>query len=395
MKILQVVSRIPFPLNDGGNIATWQLANHLGKSGQEMQMAALNTLKHYQDPSVLNSLVGNAITETIDTTLSPWKAIQNLSSPLPYIVSRFVSPTFEQKLIQHIQLSPPDIIQLEGLYVSPYLNAIQKVFKGPIVYRAHNLEFLIWERLAHSAKGIKKWYLTRMAKALKSYEQKFLRQVSAVLVFTQEDANLAQKLGYLGKMEIIPAGVDTQQFYGSHKDPIPNSIGFLGSLDWLPNQEAVQWFVKKVLPKIKEKIPEVKFRVAGRNPPKHWTEWANQEGWDLIGPVPEALHFLHSNSIFVVPLKSGGGMRLKILEAQASGIPVLTTSVGLEGISMIPDLEVMVGNSPEELSEKAIVLLQNPELRKKMAQQALLKIKETYDWQVIAQKTILFYNSLN
>lgn len=395
MKILQLVNRIPYPLTDGGNIATWNLAQALEKQGHQITMACLNTRKHYQNPAVIQHKLYKTAAVNLNTDIHLLNLIQNLFSPIPYIAERFISEEFKSLLKKLLKDEKYDLIQAEGLYMCAYADTIRACSDAPFVLRAHNIEYKIWERLAkNTTQPFKKFYLERMFISLKKYESQCFQKMDAILFFTPEDQKWAYEMGYSGISEIIPSGVDIDTFEYKGTPRLPASIGFLGSLEWRPNQDAVRWFISEIFPEIKKQIPEATFYLAGKNMPDHLLKDLNLNGVIYMGQVPDAAKFLHSLEVFVVPLRSGGGMRLKILEGMAASSCILSTDIGAEGIEIQDTHEFLRGNTASELAQKACYLLQNPLIRKSLSEKASLVAKSRYGWDAISRRTSEFYQTL-
>jgi len=195
------------------------------------------------------------------------------------------------------------------------------------------------------------------------------------------------------KSEIIPAGVDipvlnNQMTIKSSGNPI---VGFLGSLDWQPNQDAVLWFVQEIFPLIRKSIPNVQFHLAGRNMPQDFLNGLNMEGIHYLGEIPDAWQFLQSLTCMVVPLRSGAGMRLKILEAMAAACPVISTHIGAEGIQALPDTHICIANDAQQFAFQTLNVLQSPQVQSDLSKNALELMRDIYAWDKIADRTIQFY----
>lgn len=395
MKILQLCNRIPWPLTDGGNIATWNLSHALENKGHLVTLACLNTRKHYQNHEVLTGKVSNFFCVDIDTSVHWIQAAKNIFSAVPYIAERFISEDYKNALCKHLDEHTYDIIQIEGLYMAAYIKQIRTKSNAIIILRAHNVEYKIWERLAST--GIlspKSIYLRLMANSLKIYEIKMLNQADAVLFFTSQDQKSAIDAGLNVKSEIIPAGVDFPHIRGQvgiESSGIP-IVGFLGSLDWQPNQDAVLWFVQEIFPLIRKSIPNVQFHLAGRNMPKDFLKGLNMEGIHYLGAIPDAWQFLQSLTCMVVPLRSGAGMRLKILEAMAAACPVISTYIGAEGIQALPDTHICIANDADQFASQTLKVLHSQQVQRTLSQNALKLMHDVYAWDKIADRTIQFYS---
>ncbi len=395
LHILQVTNRLPWPLNDGGNLATYNVTRHLHADGQRVTLASINTQKHHQDPNVL-AHVAEVHTVDLDTSLKPFDAFKALFSPLPYNILRFRSPDFEHLLQEIVGKTPPDIVQLEGSYQALFIPAIRAVRpKVPIILRSHNIEWRIWQRLAENESNpLKRLYLRNMYRKIRRFEERTLHDLDGLVAITEDDAQWYLSQGYQGKLVTIPAGADFEQYDpGESWAPAP-SIGFIGSLEWEPNVQGLQWMIEKVWPQVKQQCPEAEFHIAGKNPPEHLQAWGKVDGVTFHGMVPSAPEFIRGFRIFVVPLLSGSGMRLKIVEALAMRKCVLSTTVGAEGIEIRPGTDFLQADQPDEFALQLIQLIQHPAQSMELARTGFERIRERYDWKNLIQRYLDFYQTL-
>jgi glycosyltransferase involved in cell wall biosynthesis len=344
MHILQVSPRVPFPLHDGGAIGIYNITKGLLAAGHRVTMLAINTPKHHQPADVLAHLGPNfrLVTVDVDTTARPLKALQNLLlSGQPYNVARFISPEVGTSLVSLIQTEKPAVIQYEGTYVAWYkqwLDSEELTPEGTVsVLRAHNIEYVIWERLALGEKNpLKRWYLRQLASRLRHFEKEYLRYFDAVAAITNEDIARLQELGCPEPIALIPAAVEMASFQPDPSVlPRPRTVFMIGSLNWLPNLEGLDWLLREVWPALHAELPELELHVAGVAPPGHLT--SRPKGQDNVfihGFVESAAAFMRQYDLMLVPLLSGGGMRVKIIEGMALGKAILSTGIGAEGIAV-------------------------------------------------------------
>jgi len=344
MHILQVSPRVPFPLHDGGAIGIYNITKGLLAAGHRVTMLAINTPKHHQPADVLAHLGPNfrLVTVDVDTTAKPLKALQNLLfSGKPYNLTRFIDSKVSGALVHLIQAEKFDVIQYEGTYVAWYkewLDSEALTPQGTVsVLRAHNIEYVIWERLAQGESNpLKRWYLGQLASRLRHFEKEYLRHFDAVAAITQEDIARLQKLGCPEPIALIPAAVEMASFQPDPAvRPRPHTVFMIGSLNWLPNLEGLDWLLREVWPALHAELPELELHVAGVAPPGHLTSRPRgQDNVFIHGFVESAAAFMRQHDLMLVPLLSGGGMRVKIIEGMALGKAILSTSIGAEGIAV-------------------------------------------------------------
>jgi glycosyltransferase involved in cell wall biosynthesis len=355
MHILQLCPRVPYPPHDGGAIAMYETVRGLADAGHRVTVLAANTPKHYQLATALDHLGPNVrlVTVDVDTRLSPIKALRNLLlSNEPYNVARFISAALLEALIALLAEEPADILQFEGSFVAPYLELLHQRVPAkklpPLVLRAHNIEYTIWQMLATRASNpLKKWYLANMAARLEQLERRQLPRFDAVAAITEEDIARLRALGCDGSIAFIPASFDLTRLTPATAPPRPRTVFLIGSLNWLPNLEGVDWFLREIWPQAHAELPELELHVAGSHPPAHLTE--RPQGKDKVfihGFVESAPTFMQQYELMLVPLLSGGGMRVKVVEGMALGKVILSTALGAEGIAARDGDNMLLRDSP-------------------------------------------------
>ncbi len=323
MNILLLCKKFPYPLKDGESIAVQVLSKALVDLGCQVSLLAMNTRKHYYAgkgiPPELRHF-HRIETVCVDNRVTPWGALRQLFRGKSYHISRFESPAYRTKLRQLLQTEEYDIVQLETLYLMPYLEDIRRYSQAQITLRAHNVEHLIWERIADNCReAVRRWYLRHLAHQLKTYEVRKLREVDMLIPISDQDESTFRRIGYTGRLLTIPIGWESTRAvadYGSYHDPI--SLSFIGSLDWIPNQEGLRWFVDRVWPRLAQVFPQLKLHIAGRNTPA-WVRKLHSQRLIVHGEVPDSASFINSHSMMVVPLLSGSGMRAKIFGGDGTG----------------------------------------------------------------------------
>ncbi len=392
MRILQLALRIPYPLRDGGAIAIYNNTKHLSAAGHEVTLLALNTQKHHQDPSVMAEHA-HVITTDVDTTPRALPALKNvLFGRLPYNVERFDVPEHHERLAGLLQNEQFDVILLERVYLGVYLETIRKHSDAPVILRAHNVEYEIWQRLASNESNIaKRLFYKQLAIRGEAFERTLLPMFDGLVAITPRDEQLLRALGYNGPSVAIPAGYDLPAELP--EAPTQGEVAFLGSLDWLPNQQGLRWLLKQVWPLVHASVPEAKLRVAGRNMPDDIRR-IEQAGVEIVGEVESAMDFLLSHPVCVVPLLSGSGMRIKILEAMGTGRAIVTTKIGVEGIEAEDEQHVLIRDTPQRFAEALIELLHDRTRCWELGTAARHRIAERYAWPAIAERFTHFFEQV-
>lgn len=399
MRILIVSNKVPYPAKDGGAIATLNMALGLTSVGANVTLLSINTIKHYSPLDQLPSGITEKITikgVTLNTQTSLFAALKNLIfSNKPYNAVRFESKAFSNSIASELKKHQFDIIQIEGPYLAPYLNILRAGSSAPIVLRAHNLEHEIWERTAAvTSNYFKKQYLRILAKRIKRFEEKTVKLVDAIVPITDRDAQSLHLWNPSIPYFVAPTGLVDTQFAKSQFAIKENSLFHIGGLDWLPNQDGLIWFIGNCLPTIREAIPNAKFYIAGRNAPDSFIKAIRQPGVEFVGEVENAQAFMQTHGVMVVPLLSGSGMRIKIVEGLASAIPIISTSIGAEGIPASNEQEIVIANTKDEITNACITLLQNSSRASQIAKNGCNFARNHFDNTTISQQLMEFYKGL-
>jgi len=399
LKILQLCLRVPLPPYDGATIAMYNLAESLTASGAAVKMLSFNTKKHFMDANSIDAaLLDKYKLETVflDASVNAWDAFTNLFKPNEsYNIVRFDTETFHQKLKELLQSETFDFILFEGLFLSPYLQTVRTFSKAKCILRAHNVEWLIWKRLAKATKNpLKKTYLYFLSDRLKRYENKVINNFDAIVAISELDKNLFLKDGCNIPIEVAPTGMNTAKYKNIEQmDADSLSLFHLGSMDWLPNIEAVDWLLKDIWPMIQQKSNKVHLFLAGKNMnPKYFN--IKSENLIVAGEIKDALKFMENKQIMVVPLLSGGGIRIKILEGLAAGKVIVSTSTGAEGINYSDKKNILIADTPEDFTKTILSLLNNPNLLNNIAREAQILARTQYDNNLIGKKLAGFLKTI-
>jgi len=395
VRILQVTNKVPYPVIDGGAIACMNLARGFSHLGHKVTILAMNTVKHNvslsEIPESIKELAEFKLVR-VPARISPIPAMFNLLfSNKPYNAVRFVSRTFSRELQRVLLENDFDIIQLEGLYVCPYIPLIRANSKAKIVYRAHNIEHEIWSRTAIMAKGVQKWYLKNLSGRIKAFEISVLNKYDLLVPITERDGEILKRLGNKKPIHVSQTGIDSSVLIPNSKNLEHPTLFHIGSLEWSPNQEGLIWFFENCWDKIIAKYPDLKFFVAGRNAPAWFQKKLDLPNVVFIGEVEDAYEFINSKSIMIVPLFSGSGMRIKIIEGMALGKPIVTTPVGTEGISTTSDKNIIITNGVNGFVDSISQLIEDREYFDSIGKNAIEYINENFDNLSSAGSLIEFY----
>lgn len=307
-----------------------------------------------------------------------------------YHVKRFENRAFAEKLAEVLMAEEFDVVHVESVFLTPYVPVIRKYSQAKVLLRAHNVEHRIWRRIAQCEKNpLKRWYLKHLSLTLGAYEREHVNDYDGVMCITDTDAEFFRSAGCRKPLVSIPFGVPLEPVENVDEEPF--SLFHLGSMDWLPNVEGIRWFLSEVWPQLHRQVPQARFYLAGRRMPEDLLR-LDMEGVKVVGEVPDAMYFINSKQINVVPLLSGSGIRVKIIEAMSAGKVVVTTTIGAEGIHYTDGRDLLIADTPEAFVRQIQRCIADPELCRTIGRNAYNLIVEEYGIDGLTQKLLDFYN---
>jgi glycosyltransferase involved in cell wall biosynthesis len=394
LQILFVTEFLPWPLNTGGRIRTY----HLLRQASLRHDVTLATQVSMEDTK------GREEIQRFITHLSPIELNQRARSlrALGAAISIFnsrpyisVYSHYQQAMAKNIrQLTNDqafDIIHLDHLDSAAYFEACRS--NALIYLDEHNYETdLLSSTHAHTSKWLLRWYLGSQLQKLERFEGETLKSVDGVSVVSRHDAARVGAVAPHTPCEVIPNGVDPA-FFDIVRRPQPYRVVSVSSLDWLPNVEGLAWFLDRVWPIVIAARPQATFQMVGRNPHRSLLR-RGRRGVSIVGSVPDIRDHVTDASAFVVPLLSGSGTRLRVLEAMAMRVPIVSTSIGIEGIECVPGQHVLVSDTAKNFAEQLIAVLDNDILGKRLAQAGREFVERFYCWETIGDRLDAFYRRM-
>lgn len=392
-RILILTNRVPHPLNDGGNLAMHAMIDGYSKNGWDVFLLSMNTSRHYIARETIASIYKDIYafeTVDVDNEIKPLPTLLNFFfSSEPNHVVRFRSKAFHDKLAETLREFKPDVVQLESVYLSTYLPVIKSMSDAICALRIHNVEYQVWQRLADKAGNFfKKIYLGNLAGRIKTYEETVWKEYDLLIPITETDAEVVRHVAKGADIVTIPFGINTEiktspgvteQWVGYH----------IGAMDWLPNAEGITWFIEEVWPGIRSACPGFEFYFAGRKMPESYQRY-NDNGLHCMGEVPDAAKFIADKKILIVPIHSGGGIRVKILEAMARGKVVISTTIGMQGIDAVKGKHYQAANTPDEFVKAVQWCLSDNKGAETMGQEAGKLATERYDKNKLMKKLLQY-----
>jgi len=398
MNILILCNKSPYPPREGGPIAMNTIIEGLISAGHKVKVLAINSNKYGVDlKDIPEEYRQKTQIETvyINLAVKPLGAFLNLFTGKSYHVERFISKAFEQKIIEILQNNKFDIVQLETLYISPYIETIRKYSKAKIILRSHNIEHLIWKRVAEITKNpLKSWYLQHLSRTLKTYELGVLNLYDGIATITKKDGDYFLKHGCKIPVIAIPFGINLENFKENPgiKAEFP-SLFHIGAMNWMPNEEGIKWFIEKVWPQVNREFPALKCYLAGREMPD-WLTNLKTNNLEVVGEVDDAFEFIYSKAIEIVPLFSGSGIRIKIIEAMAAERAIISTSIGAEGINIENGKNILIADTPEEFFKCIKKCVSNEVFCRELGQNARQLVVRDHSNQQLILKLEKFYHQI-
>jgi len=398
MRILWLKSDLLLPLDKGGKLRTWHLMRHLARRHEITYLAFAEPDTPASDVDGMREVAARVETiarsEPAKGTLRFYAdAAMHVIDPLPYAVGKYRSRAFRQRIEALLAERPFDLIVCDFLF--PAVNLPQRL-PCPAVIFTHNVESEIWRRHAETKSGrLGRLLYGAQYKRMLRYEGRTLARFDGVLAVSDVDGQTFARL-YPGAVNqpvhVVQTGVDTEYFAPSAPSaPIPNpespipSLVFTGSMDWLPNEDAMQFFCRDVLPLVRAEAPDTTLTIVGRAPTPAVKRLADDyAGVRVTGRVDDVRPFVRDAAVYVVPLRIGGGTRLKIFEAMAMGKAVVSTTVGAEGLPVVDGTHVVLADDPPAFARAIVALVGDPDRRTALEAAARALVVERYDWSAVA-----------
>jgi glycosyltransferase involved in cell wall biosynthesis len=366
-----------------------RLTQSLAGSGVEVEVLSLNPRKHRGTPA--GPVPIHAV--DIDTSRRLVPALRASTSSVPLIAARFVSSEFRDALRATLRRFNPDIVQIESPFLLSYTATVRAESKARVVLRSLNVEFRIWEGLARiERRSLRRLVLKWIASSLKAYELRGMQKLDAIIPISYADAADYRNLGITRPIHVVPCGVSLDNREVEKQEP--NTVAFIGSLDFLPNQNAATWILDELWPRVARAMPDARLSIAGSSPPEWLRRRAAKRNVELRGDVDDAAAFLRRKAVVIAPMFAGGGMRIKVLDAMALGKAVVATTIGAGGIDVANDRDIVIEDDADAFADAVVRLLREPATAARIGAAARVKVAERYDSAALARDLIRFYESL-
>jgi glycosyltransferase involved in cell wall biosynthesis len=379
MKLLYVTSKPAYPTVDGGCVAIQRFLETLIQGGHDISLLTFQTHKHPFDNSSWPVDIQERIhieSIFVDTKVKAISLLSKTAKGASYHLSRFRSPQLNAKFRELISSNSFDAIILDGLYSAACIETIRLHSTCKVCVRTHNVEHEVWKTLAINSRNfLKSLIIRRLSILLQKEEVQLLNAVDGIFSISPEDSKKFKALGIKTPIYEIPVSVNLAE---PSKSTDSNQFFFLGGMDWMPNREAVDLLISEIFPQIMAKIPSAVLHIAGVGT----EQLQGGKGIKCYGFVPDSMEFMRQSGTLLLPLKSGSGVRMKLLEAMRIGVPIVTTTIGKEGIDAFDCMAI--GDTTDAFVSAAIALNEDCDLKKKFAQNSRAFIQENYSPTTIA-----------
>lgn len=398
MRVLQLCHKPPLPAKDGGCIAMNNLTQGLLDAGHKVKILTIFTHKH---DLILDELDPDYIQKTdiegvhVDTRINFVDAFTAFMTNDSYHVNRFFSPDMDIKIDRLLRKHSFDVIHLESLFMTPYIGTIKRHSRAPIILRAHNIEYTIWEKIAIGTKNpIKKLYLNFLAKQLREYELMMFNSVDGIATISESDKIRMMQLGVRRPIKTIAFGIDLNLYHcQATASENEYKLFHLGAMDWEPNVEGLMWFMDKVWPSIHEKFPALTLHLAGRNMSEEFKSLSLPNVF-IQGEVDDAVQYIQDHDIMVVPILSGGGVRVKIIEGMALGKAIISSTIGAIGIEYKEKENILIADTVLEWIQSIESLMEKPDKKVRIQNNARQFAESHFDNKFITKELIQFYKEV-
>jgi sugar transferase (PEP-CTERM/EpsH1 system associated) len=308
----------------------------------------------------------------------------NLASDLPYAIKKYESAEMRRMVAQEAASGDYDVVVCD--FLAPAVNVPRDLDRATVLFQ-HNVEAMIWKRHYEvQTNPARKAYLFRQWRKMFNFEGATCPRFDCVVAVSREDREQMERDYHVKNVYDVPTGVDTAFFQPSGESTRkPHNLVFTGSMDWLPNEDAIRYFTEQIMPRIKQSVPDVTLTVVGRDPYPGLLELSKHDASVIVtGRVEDVRPYMEEAAVYIVPLRIGGGTRLKIYEAMAMEKPIVSTSIGAEGLPVANGEEIVLADEPETFADAVVRLLKDQNLANEIGQRAAARVRSEFGWEAVA-----------
>lgn len=386
MRVMMLTQVLVYPPNAGPKVKTLQVLRYLAAHHDVVYCTFVRSDKEVQDAEKLSEICRRVITISLNRSRvgDVRFLIESLAAGDSFLLRRDYRARMQAMVHQLLEAERIDVLHVDQLNMMRF---VPPDWKGTVILDEHNAVWQVFERLRKGERNpLKRWFLGREARIIRKLEGKACRRAQVVLAVSEQDKQALQVItGNSIPIKVVPITVDAEQFTSimEGRDPQPNQLLTIGTMFWLPNSEGVSWWLCEGYEQLRAICPDVTYDIVGARPPRALQMLAKHyEGVKLHGYVADVVPFWTSTSALAVPILSGGGVRVKILEAMAMGVPVISTTIGCEGLDVRNGEHLLVADTPESFAYACARVLRDKELALRLAQNARQLILQRYDAKV-------------
>jgi glycosyltransferase involved in cell wall biosynthesis len=389
LRILWLKTELLHPVDKGGKIRTYQMLKAL-KREHYVTYLTLDDGTADSDAVERATEYCHELVRIRHSTREKFSAgfyaelAANLFSPLPYFMKKYESAEMRREVAERARAGDFDVLVCD--FLNPAVN-VPHALPVPTVLFQHNVEAMIWKRHYEvQTHPLKKAYLYGQWRKAFAYERAACRRFDMVVTVSRDDTETITRDYGVTNVSDVPTGVDTEFFRPVEGVSVePDSLVFTGSMDWLPNEDAIQFFTREIMPLIRERRPEVKLTVVGRKPYASLLELSKRDPSIIVtGRVEDVRPFMERAAAYIVPIRIGGGTRLKIYEAMAMEKPVVSTTVGAEGLPVRDGQDLLIADTPRAFADAVVRVLTDAELARKLGERSASTVREQFGWDKVA-----------
>lgn len=391
MRILWLKTELLHPIDKGGKIRTYNMLKELKREhhvtyltlddGTADKDARDRASEYCQELICIPHQQSEKFTPGFYSELA-----LNLISPLPYAIKKYESKAMRVVIEERLRSETFDVLVCD--FLAPAVN-VRDDLPCPSVLFQHNVEAMIWKRhYKVQANRTKKAYLYGQWRKMLRFESKMCGRFDSVVAVSAEDREQMRQQYSVSTVFDVPTGVDPKFFRPSGKEKIePHNILFTGSMDWLPNEDAIRYFTEQIMPLVKQSVPDLTLTVVGRNPFPGLIELSKREPSIIVtGRVEDVRPYMERAAVYVVPLRIGGGTRLKIYEAMAMEKPIVSTTIGAEGLPLTNGVELILADTVESFARSIVKILADDILARRLGQKAATSVRDRFGWPKVAKR---------
>jgi glycosyltransferase involved in cell wall biosynthesis len=390
VRILWLKTELLHPVDKGGKIRTYNMLKELKRSHYITYLTLDDGMADGKARELASEYchelvcVPHKLSDKFTAAFYAELAL-NFVAPLPYAITKYESAAMRREISQRASLESFDILVCD--FLAPAVNVPRRLNCPSLLFQ-HNVEAMIWKRHYEvQLNPLKKAYLFGQWFKMRSFERKACARFDCVVAVSRDDCELMQAEYGVEAIYDVPTGVDTNFFRRSGQvQRVPNSLVFTGSMDWLPNEDAIRYFIEQIMPRIRQVVPTVTLTVVGRNPYATLVELSKRDPSVVVtGRVDDVRPYMERAAAYIVPLRIGGGTRLKIFEAMAMEQAIVSTTIGAEGLPVRDGVELLLADTPESFASAVVSLINNECLAKELGERAAATVRHSFGWKNAAE----------